>query len=542
MRSFRLLIVDDEPIVRLGLRTILSRSSLSIDIIGEASNGNDALSILESESADIAIIDMKMPGMNGIELMKAMETRNIKLNVIVLSAYQDYAYVREAFVLGARDYIIKTDLDDAHILPVMQNLLDELTLERGTMIELDSSTQSVGALFQDWLMDRESFTPEQLSEMRDYTDLKLGLNSFMVMMVKIDQYDQEKERNSRLTDVMIQTIAQCVEERKESAEIIRMANHQLCIIFGFKGAYSLMHFRNAFNTLANLIRHRLSSYAQISISISMSDVRQGFDQVKQLYRQAEELLSLRFYKGYGKTFYPEQYQQVLTTDAAGQKECLERFQALGVKILRDWSQGYPTWEEQWVTWTSIELKACGLTSEVIKKRFQDVLWEIGATIHKKELRWSQLGPPYHEPFKFLDEAECLDELWQRIHLILKKGFEVLHNISFSSKIKAISEVRTFIEQHYYEPITLTLISEMTGMSESHFSKLFAKEMNQNFIDYLTRVRINKAIELLTSPMKLYEISEKVGYMNPEHFSRMFKKVTGLSPNQYREQLETKNIK
>ncbi|MFH5183893.1 helix-turn-helix transcriptional regulator [Paenibacillus sp. TAB 01] len=83
-----------------------------------------------------------------------------------------------------------------------------------------------------------------------------------------------------------------------------------------------------------------------------------------------------------------------------------------------------------------------------------------------------------------------------------------------------------------------MLAHWVGVSESHLSKMFVKEAGEKFIDYLTRIRIQKAKELMGTGMKLYEISERVGYPNPEHFSRVFKKEAGLSPAQYRDRMES----
>jgi two-component system response regulator YesN len=114
---------------------------------------------------------------------------------------------------------------------------------------------------------------------------------------------------------------------------------------------------------------------------------------------------------------------------------------------------------------------------------------------------------------------------------------MLHYLQEKASIRlhrAVVRACQFVKDNYQEEITLPMIGEFVGLSESHFSRLFAKEMGENFIDYLTKIRITKAKELfVTTNLKVYEIAEKVGYTSAEHFSRIFKRYTGESPSNYK---------
>lgn len=107
--------------------------------------------------------------------------------------------------------------------------------------------------------------------------------------------------------------------------------------------------------------------------------------------------------------------------------------------------------------------------------------------------------------------------------------------ALDSAPRMTDKVKKWIDKHYGEAVSLSAASEMAGVSESYLSKTFAKETGETFIVYLTRKRIETAMQLMSSGMKLYEIAEHVGYPNQGYFSKMFKKITGKSPHEYREQ-------
>src|SRR4030095_4790201 len=135
MAKYQAFIIDDEPLARLALREYISLTSTDIEIAGEAGDGEEALTLLqERQDVDIILADIQMPRMNGVDLLKALREASLSRQplVIMLSAYGDYGYVRDSFVLGAFDYMLKAKLDEAYIAPVLKKTIDELKRRQRT--------------------------------------------------------------------------------------------------------------------------------------------------------------------------------------------------------------------------------------------------------------------------------------------------------------------------------------------------------------------------------------------------------------------------
>lgn len=127
---YHVLIVDDEPIVSVAIKSLIPWEDYHISMAYEAHNGRQALNLLENHpEIDIVITDISMPVMDGLELIKAMKERQLSPAIIVLSAYEDYRLVRNAFKLGVRDYILKTEMDGDSLLPLLKNVTEKLRRE-----------------------------------------------------------------------------------------------------------------------------------------------------------------------------------------------------------------------------------------------------------------------------------------------------------------------------------------------------------------------------------------------------------------------------
>ena len=157
-------------------------------------------------------------------------------------------------------------------------------------------------------------------------------------------------------------------------------------------------------------------------------------------------------------------------------------------------------------------------------------------MYRRELDWQDVTGLESPPYEVLIQMTRMMD----VHIWLEKLVASLaahldpRRLAIQQSPRLVDKAKAYIDAHYHEPLSLTEVSEWVGVSESHLSKQFTKETGENFIAYVTHIRIEKAIQLMWGGMKLFEIAEKVGYPNQGHFSRIFKKIIGLTPQQYRE--------
>jgi two-component system response regulator YesN len=533
---YNVLIVDDEPLFRLALRTLLSESELPFQIVGEASDGEAALMYKQKGPVpDLIFVDMKMPGMNGVEFLRKWKengTPQVKYPLMIaLSAYQDYEFVREAFLLGALDYIVKVDMDQPHIIPILKKALEELEKRNhrpSTGINSDVSGRN--AIFKKML----EFGPGN-EEVQQKPLLKMGVilpEKDRVVAVVLTDFHQQKSDLDASGEMIRSVLEQVIQAKGIGAEIVSIQEDEYVLFLHKTEVKSYMYLWNQLNELFTIVQRRLSRYANLTVTVGVSNT--GSKPWKNLYEEASGAASLRFFCGGGKLFFPDSRKkwEYENSPKVLKESELADYAQVTLEALKN--PDPDIWLKCLYAWSQHGLLA--IEEQQVRKLFSDFVWKLGSFMLTKECQWEQLSDLYRHPFQFLEEGRTLEQMWSQLKLLMEAIHMKVHESPVQAK-SLLQQAKTYIDRHYGDGITLTLVGNWVGVSESHLSKLFVKDAGVKFIDYLTRIRIQKAKDLMGTGMKLYEISESVGYPNPEHFSRVFKKEVGLSPAQYRDKME-----
>lgn len=415
------LIVDDEPIVGVMLKTLIDWDEFGISDVYEAANGKQALVLLEKQpDIDVVMTDVSMPVMDGLQLIEEIKRRGWSPVIVVLSAYEDYQLVRSAFKFGVVDYILKTDMDAPKLRELMENIVGRLE-EKGARAETEENggAQSRELIVKKLLLDGwdDSLAPHMQR-------LRLHGERFVACCLLIDDFSRIQERyNERDKERFVQSILSAISqilEKTGEGEAVSLAPDKYALVLSPRCTEDAQ-IKTKLIRLLQTIQTNLSLYMNIDATIGVSDAAPNREALRSLYVQAEENAVSRAASGKGRIVFPE--------DAAR-----------------------PTKEEEGV----------------------------------------------------------------------HAGY-------------AMQRAAAFIQENYKdEKMSVWMVSHYLGMSENHFSTLFRKEIGKNFMHYLTDLRMEEAKRLMqTTNLKIYEICECVGYNNVEHFSRIFKKATGKSPNAFR---------
>lgn len=544
---YKIMLVDDEPIVRLAIKSLINWEENGFEMEFEASNGKQAIKILEGNpNIDIIITDINMPVMDGLEFISNISNMGLEPEIIVLSSYNDYDWVRKAFKLGVNDYILKTQMEPEGILELV----------RGMATKIDSKKKILGnknnmVLDRNVRYQKEIFLKELLENGRSYNlvkndldySLRINRKNIAICYLWIDDYQLVKERYisnelKSFTQSVVNSIDHVLNDTN-SGEVLYESPEEYLVFLAFD-ELSQKQIRNKMLDIIGRIQYSLKTYINISVSVGVSDVRNNNEKISVLFEQAKQNVKLRFILGKGKAIFPEIANTILWRNKEDllNDKCESKKESIIGKEANFLSALGAIDEER----TKIELEkliniirqnSCNKI-EKIYSSYMELIFVTVSYLNKIGKETEEVFGTEIDFYEKILRFETQDEIDIWIKNIISWIVNHLKESKTTKQNRVIVNAKHFIKTNYSNTsLSLKMVSEFVELSESHFSTIFAREVGETFTDYLTKVRLEKAKELITSTnLKLYEISEQIGYINAEHFSRIFKKLVGCSPKDY----------
>jgi two-component system response regulator YesN len=524
----KILIVDDDIIMRMKLKTITGWEKYHYKIVDDASNGHEAMEKLKQYSVDIVITDIRMPNVNGIDLITLINEKHPHVKVIALSAFDDFEYVRQSMKNGAVDYILKHQLEEAYILKILgqtrklieseqkskENLLHvKEQLEKGRLITTQEFIiDLVNGIFGD---------SEVILHNINRLELPIKMKNIVVIIVEIDNfllYDDDKKRI--LTESVLSITNDILKDYDEAVGS-KLNPESIIIIKSFENEYSELKINNQVNSIIQRIRNSIKLYLNITVSVGVGDLCNNVENINIYYRQALGVLNEKFYYG---------TNCVLRASEIKIKEKHERKIENGEKskIVECLKEG-----------TTEEIEGCisKLFGDLMSANYESVksicleLVNIGIGIaqgygvHIKKIN-------YYKMIDKLDNIESLKVCIIQLFLKIKKlivSSNILSN--YSNYTKRTIE---FINLNFQRDISLEDASSYVRLSKQYLCKVFKKDCGIGFTDFLNTKRIERAKELLyANELPLRDIIKKVGFNNYNYFIKVFKEKTGITPFEYK---------
>lgn len=516
----KILIVDDEALVRAGIRVLLDWEKYGFEIIGEASDGEEAWQAILSLRPDILLTDIRMPKMDGIELLQKIKRHNLSVFSVILSCFDDFDLVREAMKLGARDYIRKLSVTPEAILNILNEIRPQvLTSKENMSSSATVKTEDLKYLLVKKLIDRSYSDASQVSNIIQNLGFSICLDSYELILFRIfkkNKCDENNSRTSQQSSEMLFHLCNQTCRLFENCELSSFDNGRLLII-------------NSGNTPSTVICTRLEevlkNYTNARFFFGISNPACGFSRFSDATSQAIDSLETAFFYQrnclrfrdltplVSSDLYTPQEEQLLF-DSLIAWNTIDTYNILS-KILNHLKERYYTRAEC----SEFCIGLLGIFTRVARDlglSFSDILYE---------------KPPVTDVIKQQPSLESLISAMHSFAEIFISGISEAHQSRYRSEI---SMIRDYIHNHYAENIDLNSAAKMVNISPSHLSALFKKETGQNFSSYLIEFRMQIAKRLLAnSDICIYEIAELTGYSGASYFGKAFKKQFGISPEEFR---------
>ena len=534
----KLLIVDDEHWIREGLKLTIDWKRYGIQVAGEAENGAKALLMIEENAPDIVISDIKMPTMDGLALMEELRKRGIRAKVIFISGFSDFAYAQQAVKLGAFDYLLKP-IEEPALLDIVERCVLEIAREREETLRLE---QMSGCIRESLPLARERYLEMCLTQPRPRDELAAKWQALAIRL--------PPERLLVLTAVVHQWGERGVGE--SGCALMRYALGNMAEeVLGEAGLRSVSCPMND------------NEFIDLAVIVSPPEDEDGNGAVREaaerLIGEAAALLGIRITVGLSGRRPQPQLAELFAEAIAGTVEYVNG----GMEKVYTASSGPPAKtraaarpKESEEAMANRLLHAFMLSDE---GRLGDLLDELGAQFLAMRERASALEvrramnglartvlSRWEELCAAKDVGTQLSIPCQRRSALFRSTIGEWKNAFLAAFVRGsasaapLSQKRTietalaYIHEHYQLGISLCDIAETMHLNPSYFSRLFHEEVGETLSRYLIRIRMAKAKELLRgTPLKIYEIAEKVGYNDFRHFVKTFKEWEGVTPAQYR---------
>jgi two-component system response regulator YesN len=526
---YRVLIVDDEPEIRLGLRLKVDWDDLGLTVAGEASNGVEALERLADEPFDIVIADMNMPVMNGVSLLEACHERYPYIRLLVITGYEDFQYARAAIRHQARDYLLKP-VSREEMTAALRKIAQQLDEERKEQNEQKTVQWRLSQYYKEMKehfivhLVKEPLEPERI--VRDRAKL-----------FELEAWDARSVR----------FLTAGLRERSERARAgagtigqLRLPFELICREFAasypgqpptFRDANypGLMHFilfddESAVSAFAAALRDCITGQLKNEPAIGIGQPVAGFRAWQEGYLSSLLAWSLEEGNIRLEPQEPSGGSALMTEDTA---KLLRRFvakgelEAFGQTVRKELTRAF-----------------CKSQGHFVKLIFQlyllldSMAHAAGAQLDNGNQLW--LRPDMVLGLDTVDKAaDFLVRLGSRLHRGTAGG-------SDEADRSVIEAALQFIRDNYMVDLNLTMLAERFNYNPSYFSELFKSKVGKTFIQVLTEVRMAQAVRLLEeTTLNLWDIAELTGFSNPSYFSAKFKRMYGMTPSEFRQQASKK---
>ncbi len=536
---YSVMLVDDEILERQGWRQILEKHrSGSVRVVGEARSGKEAVELAKRNKPDLILMDVKMPGLDGIKAGRLIREFHPGVKILVISAYDEFSYAQEALKFGAVNYLLKP-VQPAEMLEIIDQQLSALEHERKEKEEeetLQAMFQKampyikIGFIFE-WLSGNVKLA-EEIRERAEFLDIKPLPQ--LVMVVNIDNFLQmttgKKEIERQILKQKIyQKITELTAESPRS-QCIPLQGDKYGVLVTPGENESPEKQRRRAARLAETIRRQIEKdpFIPATVTIGIGRVYSEGTSLHLSYQEALRALEHKLYTGGNQVIhiddvlpfderipsYPFQLERELISSVRiGNMEHARNCLAKLLDDLLSKANSHP---------------------ELLKTRVLELLIVLSRQAIESGADTEEVARQNFNYSQELRQKENLNELRAWIFDRVEQLIKLVQDCRNLRQQDIMKKITAYIHHNYHRDITLEEVAGAVFLSPCYLSRIFKQAQGVNFIDYLTHVRLEKAKILLESNSdSITQIARKVGYQDPKYFSTVFKKHEGCTPSEYR---------
>ena len=538
MNEIKVFLVEDEMVIRRGIKNSIDWEKEGYIFCGEASDGELAYPMIIKEKPDILITDIRMPFMDGLELCKLVKKELPNIKILILSGYDEFDYAKEAIRLGVTEYLLKP-ISSGKLLEALNGVSESIRREkedkdlvRKYMEEMRENTEHEKQKFFEQMIAGNLSMADALETGKKY-EMNLSAGMYNLLLFRFT-LGKENRKSGELLGEAEYAIEKLTERLEYVFEFQR----------GVEGwAFLLMadneeQMSERVKELSKDLEEIMKNYSTIAYFGGIGQPVARLRELEESFREAERALAARFTMELNRIISVEDIRMAQNVDTLDDIEItsfgeIEKTRTMLEKFLNN---GAEDEIDEFVDVYINELPEENLKSVLMRQYIiMDAYIVMMSFCEKIEGIEGEMQAQSEELKNSMKTSQTLEEIKNYIRMLLKKIIGVRDTISGRRYSNIIEIAKDQIRKTYMsDEISLNTIAAEVGMSPSYFSSIFSKEMGKTFVEYLTEIRMDRAKELLMcSSMKTSEIGYEVGYKDPHYFSYIFKKTQNCTPKEFR---------
>lgn len=506
----KILVVDDEFIMRQGIKYMIDWEQEGFQIVGQASNGNEAIEIIKNTHPHIVISDIVMPQIDGIELTRYIQSNYPEIQIIILSSYSDFEYVKSSFKYGAVDYILKPSLNPQELIKTLKKVSSKIP-----NFTLDSTKSSN----TNNILNRLILGFDTNIDFKSLNNLFIN-PSFCLFGINLKIICNNYDKRIKLIDFIISKINDefSLNDFNCVIETVNIENNALILVINFQDK-NFIKIQKKLTAISNIVS---SDFPEVFFVLSKK-----FDSIKNIklvYENDFLILTQQYF--YNKNIHllcSENFKSPEPPNKFNFKSFSESVSILNIahafEMLTDYIKNAITNKSI----AEFELKT------LLQNSFYNIIYNF------EYLNFDSvaLNDLKHNCFDKINNSKYAEDLIANYESLINYFNEIIDTSQNKINSHIVNKITQYVYEHYDEQLTLADVSKLFNFNYYYLSSYFSSYNKEGFNEFLNKIRIEKACTFLKQDIPISDISSLVGYSDHSYFCKVFKKFTGLTPSKFR---------
>ena len=524
----------DELLSRTHLKLLIKWEEHGYTLAGEATNGREALQLLEEGKVDIVISDVMMPEMDGVALSGEINRRYPDIPILMLSNYDEFELVRGALRNGAVDYLLKHRLNATVLLETLDRAktqVEEVRSKRRDAGHIRPRADQLRALREKFVIQLLSgyVKAEEVEEHLRLLQMRLDARQVLPIVMEIDGFHEiVASRGLKEESILHFAITNIVEEilqEYDKGVISHLGNGKFILLLSFAHTKSKAFIDQVIQGIIERSGVCLKKFVKVSASFAIGKPCASILEVGESYEQAVEAMREKFYLGKSSVVRGGAPKfnngPMLSLDPEDERRLIASVKSIHRDDLSDILDSI-----------FYRMKENMVNPANAKMVFSELISTINRVGKEYQLNMTELYGQHVVPHEVLARLETLNEIQSWIEVVFDRLLTVLERKKNENLSPFIQQAVQYVNRHYCEDISLSDVAGAIAISNNYLSSQFKEEMGIALTEYISDLRVSKAKMLLAEgKLDLKEVARQCGFNSYTYFLQVFKKITGLTPKE-----------